>query len=130
MVSRRVIPVLALLSLALCAGCNSTPKGFEHVTCHVESNPVSAEVWVGGKQRDSTPCELLFNQPGEYEVHVKKAGYDPLMRRITVLVEKATEEGKDDTLKIMPKEMTVTLEPLEAGGGGNGQDGDTPYWDE
>lgn len=103
----------ALFALALLSGCAETRL----VTCHVETTPTSAEVWISGgkegklEQRDSTPCDLLFKEPGEYEVHLKKPGYMSVMRRVTVL------EGPDakgnEGLKALPESMTVTLDPVE-----------------
>lgn len=103
----------ALFALALLSGCAETRL----VICHVESTPTSAEVWIASdkegqlEQRDSTPCDLLFNKPGEYEVHLKKPGYMSVMRRVTILEAPDAEGNK--ALKALPESMTVTLDPVE-----------------
>ena len=73
---------LLVSALALSAGCTQ-----QFVEVSIDSNPTSAEVWVGEVQRDSTPCTLLFDEAGEFEVHIRKAGYSTIMRRVTVIDE-------------------------------------------
>lgn len=131
--------VLLLIAALLTVGC--TAGGKQYTSCKIESNPSSAEVWVGSEkkeqestQRDSTPCDLLFSAPGEYEVHLKKAGYETVMRRVTVIEEETTE---GTILKALPPSMTVTLDPVEGSGGAgktDGKDGktgkgDKPYYE-
>lgn len=117
---RSVKTILLLAALSLVAGCQT--GGTKYTSCKVESNPSSAEVWVATKtddaekaestQRDSTPCELLFKKAGEYEVRIKKPGYQTVMRLVTVVEEKG-EAGTE--LKALPPNMTITLDPVEGG---------------
>src|SRR5688500_16718308 len=109
---RRVCRGLSpLLLLVLSSGC---AKEFVRVT--VESNPPSAEVWLGEEQRDSTPCTLLFDSPGTYDLFVKKAGYLPVKRLVTVFESK--DGAGNPYLQVNPERMTVTLDPVAPGGTG------------
>lgn len=103
---RRALPWLLVLALG---GCTT-----EYVRCTIESTPTSAEVWLGGVQRDSTPCGLLFDEVGTYDVFIKKPGYVTLKRLVTVFEDK--DVRGDTFLRINPDHMTVTLDPLEPGG--------------
>ena len=115
--------------LLLTPGCASS-SGAEFAEVKVESNPPSAEVWIGDElsAHDTTPCTVLFDQEGDYEIYIKKAGYLTLKKRVRV-VERSGEEG--DHLEALPAEMIVTLDPIEGdddGGGGGTQE--TPYYED
>ncbi|MCO5170814.1 MAG: PEGA domain-containing protein [Planctomycetes bacterium] len=99
-----------LFALVLVLGGCTT----EYVRCTIESTPTSAEVWLGGVQRDSTPCGLLFDEVGTYDVFIKKPGYVTLKRLVTVFEDK--DVRGDTFLRINPDHMTVTLDPLEPTG--------------
>ena len=120
------IHLLLGLLLSLGAGCASTSEEFAGVT--VESNPPSAEVWIDQQHEDSTPCTLLFDRVGDYEVYIKKAGYMTVKKRVKI-VESSGEDSSG--LEALPAEMTVTLDPVEEGGGSSDTGGDDkPYYDE
>jgi hypothetical protein len=104
---RPVSRILALLvGVALCGGCAK-----EFVPVNIESNPTSAEVWLGGVQKDSTPCTLLFEDEGTFELYVKKPGYLTVKRLVTVF--EATDVKGEPYLRVNPERMTVTLDPAE-----------------
>ncbi|RMG11085.1 MAG: PEGA domain-containing protein [Planctomycetota bacterium] len=121
--------LLAGAALLLAPGCVSGEARFAQV--EVESNPPSAEVWVGEEQRDSSPCTLLFSQPGEFQVYLKKPGYMTVMKRVTVV--EREKEDRGEVLEALPDRMVVTLDPVDAAPvGGHSDTGasETPYYDE
>lgn len=110
--------------LLLTPGCSSS-GGAEFAEVKVESNPPSAEVWIGDElsPHDTTPCTVLFDKEGDFEIYLKKAGYLTLKKRVRV-VEVSDEAG--DHLEALPAEMIVTLDPVEDDGGGGGGIEETP----
>lgn len=130
--------LVAGLVALLGAGCSATPTDF--AGCHIDSNPPSAEVWISGEQRDSTPCDLLFDKPGEFKLELKKPGYTSVLKRVTIVEEKL-EGGEATRLVALPDTMTVTLDLLgaestppsgapESPGGGTSKSGGTkPYYE-
>jgi hypothetical protein len=115
---------LVTLLAVLCAGCGAD----QFARVRVETNPPTAEVWIGKMKTDTSPCQLLFDSPGDFEVFVKKAGYETVLKRVKV-VENETET--DTLLEALPAEMIVTLDPVEEDAGGE-TDTSTPvpYYDE
>lgn len=121
--SPRLCGALVLLA-GLLTGCGA--ERFAKV--HVETNPPTAEVWVGMKLTDSSPCELIFDTEGEFEVYVKKAGYETVLKRVKVLEK---EHGDDVVIEAHPTGMMVTLDPLEDESDDNyADDVPAPYYDE
>lgn len=117
----------ALAALALLSGCAEQ----RYVIVRAESTPTSAEVWLktgdgAFEQRDSTPCDVLFRDPGEYEVQIRKPGYLFLMRRVTILEEPG--KGGEPRLKAIPQKLTVSLDPVEDKGGGKPAANPDPYY--
>ena len=117
---------IAAAALALLSGCVES----RYVVVRAESSPTSAEVWLktgdaGFEQRDSTPCDILFREPGEYEVQLRKPGYLFLMRRVTILEDES--EGKA-ALKAIPEKLTVTLDPVEDSNGKPPPTSPDPYY--
>jgi hypothetical protein len=113
-----------MLLAGLLTGC-----GADHFAkVLVETNPPTAEVWIGNKLTDSSPCELLFDSDGDYEVYVKKAGYETVLKRVKV-IEK--EIGDRTVIEAHPERMMVTLDALEDAGDDNyADDAPAPYYDE
>lgn len=106
---RRVPTALSsVLLLLLTSGCAT-----EFVRVSIESNPTSAEVWMGGVHKDSTPCTLLFEDEGTFELLVKKPGYLSVKKLVTVFEQKDLKD--EPYLVVNPDRMTVTLDPAEPG---------------
>lgn len=69
--------MLASLIAVYCVGCT---------TIHVESDPPGAEVWLDGKLKGTTPCDLKVSDgafTNQRDVVVKKDGYFPTSSPIT-----------------------------------------------
>ena len=74
-ISRLTAGVLAvaLLFLAQTAWGNKAPSRLD-----VNTQPEGAQVFVDGKSRGTTPCQLFDLAPGEHLLHVEAASYKPV----------------------------------------------------
>lgn len=70
MIARLAIPAV-LAGLALLAGCTSR-------TIVVTSEPPGALVTLNGVEVGSTPLEVGFRYYGQYDLRLRKDGYEPL----------------------------------------------------
>jgi hypothetical protein len=114
--------LVALFAL-LCGGCGAD----QFARVRVETNPPTAEVWIGQQKTDTSPCELLFDSAGDYQVYVKKSGFETVLKRVKVL----EKEGETETtLEALPAEMIVTLDPVEEPSGDVPATDPVPYYDE
>lgn len=71
MIWRAARPMVALLAVAALAGCTSR-------TIVVTSEPPGALVTLNGVELGPTPLEVGFRYYGQYDLRLRKDGYQPL----------------------------------------------------
>lgn len=71
----RIVVALTLLALPLAlTGCLQR-------TLSITSTPPGALVWVNDVEVGATPLEMDFTYYGEFDVRVRRAGYEPILAR-------------------------------------------------
>jgi PEGA domain len=72
MVARRLVSI-ACLSVLLTAGCGQVRREMT-----LESKPAGAVVYLNGEEVGRTPCTVNFTWYGEYDLALRKEGYQSL----------------------------------------------------
>src|SRR6185369_14341466 len=70
---RTTLPILVLAAFALCAG------GCLKRTISVTTEPPGALVWINDVEVGRTPLETDFTYYGDYDVRVRREGYEPIV---------------------------------------------------
>ncbi len=76
--SRRSVSRL-LLAAGLCAAC--TLPGCIERRIYITSEPPGATVWVNDIEAGRTPTSVAFTYFGNYDVRLRKDGYEPLITK-------------------------------------------------